>query len=394
MAPHVNVTDNFYQMHDPAPGTAVEPGHLDIERHYVTSTTNPDPLPKLFQPLKIRNTTIKNRLWLSPMCMYSAEDGYTTGFHYMHYGQYAARGVGLMMVEATAVNPESRITPNCLGLWEDGQIAGLKSIVDHAHTYGAMAGIQLASSGRKGSTIALQLYGTRPTFKAEPEEGGWPDKVYSASDIAHSSFYYKPRALTISQIHQVQQDFVDAALRADKAGFDVIEIHAAHGYLLHQFYSPLSNNRTDEYGGSFENRVRMVIEVVQKVRKALPADKLLFVRVSGTDWVEGGWTSDDNVKLAKLLRNEGVDLLDVSSAEAVKKNVPGLLVSSVGLFSRGKPANDVLEAGSADAIFGGREFLRNTSFALSAAFELGINVKWPNQYSWGKFKKRYTPLEL
>ncbi|KAJ1857496.1 NADH-dependent flavin oxidoreductase [Coemansia sp. RSA 1722] len=399
---------DFYQDQNPAPGTAIEPSELEIQQGFANGK-NPDPLPKLFQPLKIRGYNIKNRIWVSPMCMYSAQDGFVSDFHLSHYSQFAMRGAGLIMVEATGVLPEGRISPNCLGIWKDEHIEGLRRTVSHMHKYGAVAGIQLGHSGRKGSTIPLQLYGTRDTFKSTLEEGAWPDKVYGPSAIPYDENHYVPKEMTAEQIKLVQQAFIDGAVRADKAGFDVIELHSAHGYLLFEFLSPLSNKRTDDYGGSFENRVRMLIEVARGVRKVLPEHKPLFVRVSSTDWVEGGWTAEDTVALAKLLTNEGVDLLDCSTAgndprqniplapgyqvqfaTKVKDEVPGMLTGAVGLINNGKMAKDIIESDKADAIFVAREFLRNPSFVLSTAHELGINIKWPNQYERGRLKTKYS----
>ncbi|KAJ2720886.1 hypothetical protein GGI07_004331 [Coemansia sp. Benny D115] len=399
---------NFYQTQNPSPGTAVDPTELEIAQGFA-SGPNPNPLPALFQPLKIRGYSIKNRLWVSPMCMYSAQDGFSTDFHLSHYSKFAMHGAGLVMFEASGVLPEGRISPNCLGIWKDDHVPGLTRIVNHMHEYGAVAGIQLAHSGRKGSTIPLQLYGTRDSLRATVEEGAWPDKVYAPSAIAYDESHYTPKEITIEQIEEVQQAFVDAAVRADKAGFDVIELHSAHGYLLQEFISPISNQRTDKYGGSFENRTRMLVETVQRVRKVWPDNKPLFVRVSATDWVEGGWTPEDTVNLAKILVNEGVDLLDCSSAgnsplqkiplspgyqapfaTKVKTEVPGILTGTVGLFNKGTQANSIVEENQADAVFVGREYLKNPSFALTAALELGINVKWPNQYERGKPKAKYS----
>ncbi|KAJ2708683.1 hypothetical protein H4R23_006964, partial [Coemansia sp. Cherry 401B] len=304
---------DFYQAQVPPPGTAIEPTQLEIDQGFATGP-NPSPLPKLFQPLTIRGYTAKNRIWVSPMCMYSAQDGFATDFHLSHYSQFAVRGAGLVMVEATGVLPEGRISPNCLGIWKDEHVDSLRRIVSHMHKYGALAGIQIGHSGRKGSTIPLQFYGTRESLRSTAEEGGWPDNVYGPSAIAYDDAHYTPTAMTAGQIDTVRQAFIDAAARADQAGFDVLEIHSAHGYLLSSFLSPLSNQRTDKYGGSFENRTRLLLEVVHGIRQIWPQDKPLFVRVSSTEWVEGGWTIDDTVELSKALLAAGVDLIDCSSA--------------------------------------------------------------------------------
>ncbi|KAJ1859604.1 hypothetical protein LPJ73_001781 [Coemansia sp. RSA 2703] len=390
-----------------APGTAFEPTEAEIQNGFALGK-NPNPLPKVFQPLKIRNYTFKNRIWVSPMCMYSSEDGFTNDFHMSHYSQFAIRGAGLVMTEATGVLPEGRITPNCLGIWKDEHIDGLRRIVNHVHKYGAVAGMQLGHSGRKGSTIPLGMIQYRDTMRATEEDGAWPEDVYGPSAIAFDASHCTPREMTLDDIDRVQQAFADAAVRAGKAGFDLVELHGAHGYLLFEFLSPLSNQRTDKYGGSFENRTRMLIETVRRVRQVWPEDKPLFVRISSSEWVEGGWDIDDTVALAKLLVNEGVDLIDCSSggndprqkitngpgyqvpfAEKVKHEVSGLLVGAVGLITEGHQANEILEDGKADVLFIAREFLRNPSFVLSTAHELGVNIKWPIQYERAILKPKY-----
>ncbi|KAJ1668823.1 hypothetical protein IW140_000110 [Coemansia sp. RSA 1813] len=407
-SPFVSDPRQFYQVQNPPPGAAVEPTLLEIEQGFAAGK-NPDPLPKIFQPLKLRNYTAKNRIWVSPMCMYSAQDGFSTDFHFSHYSQFAIRGAGLILVEATGVLPEGRITPNCLGIWKDEHIDGLKRIVSHLHEYGTVAGIQLAHSGRKGSTIPLQLYGTRDSLRTTREEGGWPDDVYAPSALAFDENHYTPKEMTKEQMEATQQAFVDAAVRANKAGFDMIELHCAHGYLIHEFLSPLSNKRTDEYGGSFEGRTRMLLEIVRRVRAVWPEGKPLFVRASATDWVDGGWDIDDTVALAKILVNEGVDAMGCSTAgndtrqdiplgpgyqvqfaTKVKENVPGMLTAAVGIITDGKQANEIIESGKADAVSVARQFLRNPSFVLTTAHNLNVNVKWNNQYERGKLKVKYS----
>ncbi|KAJ2696856.1 hypothetical protein FB645_006087 [Coemansia sp. IMI 203386] len=397
----------FYQNQRTSAGTAIEPTEQEIQQGFANGK-NPDPLPKLFQPLKIRESVFKNRVWVSPMCMYSSEDGFANDFHLTHYSQFAIRGAGLVMFEATGVLPEGRISPNCLGIWKDEHVANLSKTVKNIHQYGAVAGIQLSHSGRKGSSIPLALSKIRDSQRSTIEEGAWPDKVYGPSAIPFDDAHYKPSEMTLEQIDAVQNAFVDAAVRADKAGFDVIELHGAHGYLLCQFLSPLSNQRTDNYGGSFENRTRMLIETVRRVRAVWPVEKPLFVRVSSTEWVEGGWDIDDSVALAKVLVNEGVDLVDCSSggnnsrqkitvgpgyqvpfAARIKQEVPDLLTGAVGLITRGDQANEILENGQADVVFIAREFLRNTSLVLSSAHKLGVNIKWPNQYERAHLKTKY-----
>ncbi|KAJ2558245.1 NADH-dependent flavin oxidoreductase [Coemansia sp. RSA 1933] len=407
-SPFVSDPREFYQVQDPSPGTAVEPTALEIGQGFAAGK-NPDPLPKIFQPLKLRGYMAKNRFCVSPMCMYSSQDGFSTDFHLSHYSQYAIRGVGTILVEATGVLPEGRITPNCLGIWKDEHIDGLKRIVSHLHKYGAVAAIQLAHAGRKGSTIPLHLYGKRDSFMVTAEEGGWPDNVYGPSALAFDDKHYEPKAMTKELIETVQQAFVDAAVRAGKAGFDVIELHSAHGYLFHEFLSPLSNKRTDEYGGSFENRTRMLVETVRRVRKVWPEDKPLFVRVSATDWVDGGWDIDDTVELAKILVKEGVDLMELSSAgndprqeiqlrpgyqvqfaTKVKEGVPEMRTAAVGIITESKQAGDIIESGKADIVSIARQFLSNPSFVLSTAHDLNVNIKWNNQYERGKRKIKYS----
>ncbi|KAJ1815003.1 hypothetical protein LPJ75_002530 [Coemansia sp. RSA 2598] len=403
----VSEQERRYENYRAAVGTAIEPSEQDIQQGFA-SGKNPDPLPKIFQPLKIRNHDFKNRIWVSPMCMYSSEDGFAADFHLAHYSQFAMRGAGLVFTEATGVLPEARISPNCLGIWKDEHMAGLSRIVKNIHQYGAKAGIQLSHSGRKGSSIPLSLSKIRDSQRATVEEGAWPDHVYGPSAVPFDNSHYKPSEMTLEQIESVQEAFVDAAVRADKAGFDVVELHGAHGYLLYQFLSPLSNRRTDNYGGSFENRTRMLIETVRRVRAVWPAEKPLFVRISSTEWVEGGWDIEDTVLLAKILVNEGVDLLDCSSggnsslqkipvgpgyqipfAARVRKDVPGLLTGAIGLITKGEQANEILETGQADVVFAAREFLRNPSFVLSSAHEMGVNIKWLNQYERGQLKPKY-----
>ncbi|KAJ1813540.1 hypothetical protein LPJ60_006304, partial [Coemansia sp. RSA 2675] len=276
MSPTITKSHEYYQdQANPSPGTAIEPSASAIAQGFAQGP-NPSPLPKAFQPLTIRGSTIKNRIWVSPMCTYSSEDGFATDFHLTHYSQYAMHGAGLIVVEASGVLPEGRITPNCLGIWKDEHIGNLSRIVNHAHKYGAVMGIQLGHSGRKGSTLPLHLYGTRPTLHVAESEGGWPNNVYGPSPITYDDQHYTPREMTIADINAAQQAFADAAVRADQAGFDVIELHSAHGYLLFEFLSPLSNQRTDKYGGSFDNRIRFLVETIRKVRQVWPQEKPLF----------------------------------------------------------------------------------------------------------------------
>ncbi|KAJ2826378.1 hypothetical protein IWW50_002385, partial [Coemansia erecta] len=275
----------FFGDHMPATGTAATPTPNDVEQG-VADMDNPEPLPKLFQPLTIRSCTVKNRLWVSPMCMYSAEDGFASEFHFGHYTQFAIRGAGLVMLESTGVLPEGRITPGCLGLWEDKQADSLAVIVRRMHEYGTTVGIQLNHSGRLGSSIPLSMYSERSTYKANTNEGGWPESVFGPSSLAFSDQFWDPQELNKAQIAQIQQAFADSAMHADQAGFDVVDIHAAYGFLLNQFLSPTSNQRVDEYGGSFENRIRMLVETVRLVRNVWPKEKPLFVSISAVEGVD------------------------------------------------------------------------------------------------------------
>ena len=349
----------------------------------------------LFTPLKIRGVEFANRLWVSPMCMYSANDGIVSEWHRVHLGAFATGGAGLVVVEATGVTPKGRISVGCVGIWNDEQAQAFKPITEFSKSMGNKIGIQLAHSGRKGGT-------TRPGSDhqmATTEEGGWIAEAPSA--IAYGNMPI-PQALTVSEIQQLVQDFAAATKRAVNVGFDVIELHGAHGYLLHQFLSPLSNLRNDEYGGSFENRTRFLLETVKAVRGAMPDLMPLFVRISATDWVEGGWDLEQSTQLSTLLKNNGVDLIDVSSAGLSDKQevvagagfqlpfataireTTGILTSGVGLITTAEQANEVIREGKADAVFAGRAFLRNPRWALEVAHQLNAKAKWPHQIERGK----------
>lgn len=362
-------------------------------------------IPKLFQPLTIRGVTFPNRIFLSPLCQYSAENGYLTDWHLTHLGGIIQRGPGMAMVEATAVTPEGRITPEDSGLWEDGQMGPLKRIVEFAHSQNQKIGIQLGHAGRKASTVApwLSLGET-----AQKEAGGWPTETIAPSAIAYSSSFPHPKEMTLDGIQQFKDAFVAAAKRAVEVGFDVIEIHNAHGYLLHQFLSPVSNKRTDQYGGSFENRTRLTRETIEAVRAIMPKDMPLFVRISADDWLKGqdefpeSWTIEDTVKLAPILVELGVDLLDVSSAGnhpsqkikggpgyqapfalAVKeKTGDSLHVTAVGSISTGILAQEIVNNGL-DAVFVGRYFQKNPGLVWSFAEDLGVEIQAANQIGWG-----------
>jgi 2,4-dienoyl-CoA reductase-like NADH-dependent reductase (Old Yellow Enzyme family) len=345
---------------------------------------------KLFTPLQIRNITLKNRIAVSPMCQYSSQNGFSTDWHLVHLGSRAAGGAGLVIAEATAVCPEGRITPGDLGLWSDEHIEGLRRITSFIHQQGSVAGIQLAHAGRKAS-CAVPWEGGKQIGE---EHGGW--QTYGPDKIPFLEGINPPEPLTHAGIQKVISDFRDAAVRALSAGFRVIEIHSAHGYLLHEFLSPLSNQRKDEYGGSFENRTRIVLQVVDAVRSVW-TENPMFLRISATDWTEGGWTLQESVQLASILKERGVDLIDCSSggnifhakvpvtqgyqvpfAEAIRKT--GILTGAVGLITSSGQAESILLEENADLIFLARQMLRDPYFALHAAAELGDDIKWPDQY--------------
>ena len=352
-------------------------------------------MPQLFDPIVIRGLEIKNRAWVSPMCQYSATDGLVGEWHHVHLGGFATGGAGLVMAEATGVTPEGRISLGCPGLYNEAQVAAWTPIVNFAHSMGVKIGIQLAHAGRKAGTT---LPGSEH-FMATPEEGGW--QAVAPSAIAFEG-YPEPRALTVNEIHELVKSFGAAAKRAIAAGFDLLEIHAAHGYLLHEFYSPLSNLRTDEYGGDFEGRTRFLKEVVQEIRTSIDQSVPLFVRISASDWTEGGWSSEDSVRLANELLPLGVDLIDVSSggnvhnaeiavgpgyqvefSEAIKHGST-IKTSAVGMINDPVQADTIISSGQADAVMLAREFLRNPRWPLHAAKVLGVEIKWPIQITRGK----------
>lgn len=351
----------------------------------------------LFEPIVFRGLRLPNRIVVSPMCQYSSVDGFANDWHLVHLGARAVGGAGLVLFEATAISPEGRITPDDLGIWSDAQVEGLQRITRFIHEQGSVAGIQLAHAGRKGSTSAPWKGHTGLT------EGGWTTVAPSA--LPFRDDYPMPVALDESGIRKVIDDFEAATRRALAAGFRVVEIHAAHGYLLHQFLSPLSNRRSDAYGGSFDNRVRLLLEVTDAVRAAWPSDLPVFIRISATDWTEGGWTPDDSVQLARLLSELGVDLVDCSSGGNVPRapipveplyQVPfaervrregGLRTGAVGLINSAEEAEAILRAGQADLVFLARQLLRDPNFPLHAAAELGVDLRWPVQYERAKPKQ-------
>ncbi|MBF0594141.1 MAG: NADH:flavin oxidoreductase/NADH oxidase [Candidatus Omnitrophica bacterium] len=346
----------------------------------------------LFNPLKIRKVFFRNRIAVSPMCQYSSHDGFANDWHIVHYGSRAVGGAALVMTEAAAVEARGRISPYDLGIWKDDHISTLKLITDNIERQGAVAGIQLAHAGRKAS-VARPSEGGSPLNELN---GGW--KVVAPGAIPFDAGFQIPDVLDLPEIKNVIDSFVKAAQRAQTAGFRVIELHAAHGYLLHEFLSPVSNRRTDLYGGSFENRTRIVLEVVRGIRKAIP-DLVFFVRISATDWLEPeGWTLDNSVALSRILKDEGVDLVDCSSgavvpyakipatpgfqvpfAEMIRKET-GILTGAVGLITSSVQAEAILQAGQADFILVGRQFLRDPYWPLRAAQELNLKGLWPFQY--------------
>ncbi|MFI1939796.1 NADH:flavin oxidoreductase/NADH oxidase [Streptomyces purpureus] len=354
----------------------------------------------LFEPYTLRSLTIPNRVWMAPMCQYSAEvfgpnAGVAHDWHFAHYAARAAGGTGLILVEATTVSPEGRISPADLGLWNDTQIKPLRRIAAFLKERGTVPGIQLGHAGRKAST-RRPWEGRGPVA---PEDHGW--QPVAPSPVPFGEGYPVPTELTTDGIKEIVGKFRAAAERALAAGFEVLELHGAHGYLIGEFLSPHSNRRTDEYGGSFENRTRLALEVVDAVREVWPGELPLFFRISATDWLEeGGWGGDDTVRLARLLKEHGVDLLDVSSGGNVKdasipvgpgyqvpfaarvKAETDLPVAAVGLITDTAQAEKIVANGEADAVLLGRELLRNPSWALHAARELGARTATPDQYAW------------
>ncbi|HEY0895024.1 MAG TPA: NADH:flavin oxidoreductase/NADH oxidase [Sphingobacteriaceae bacterium] len=349
----------------------------------------------LFSPLTIKSITLKNRIVVSPMCQYSATDGYPNDWHLVHLGSRAVGGAALILAEATGVSPEGRITPFDLGLWHDGQMEPFRRITDFIHQNGSVAGIQLAHAGRKASTDAPWRGGG---FLG-PDSGGWEPVAPSAVGFREGE---QPAALTAEGIRKVIGDFARAAGRALRCGFRVLEVHAAHGYLVHQFLSPLSNRRTDEYGGSFENRIRLLLEIISAVQNEWPAELPLFVRISATDWAEGGWDEEQSVQLSSVLKARGVDLIDCSSgglvphakipacpnyqvpfAERIRSET-GIMTGAVGLITKAGQAEKILGDQQADLIIVARQLLRNPYFPLHAALDLGVDMPWPDQYERAK----------
>ncbi|GJE93445.1 FMN-linked oxidoreductase [Phanerochaete sordida] len=370
------------------------------------------PIPKVFQPLRIRGLEFQNRIWLSPLCQYSTKNGVPSPWHFAHLCGIIKRGPGLALTEAAAITPEGRITPEDVGIWNDEHVAKWSEITTFVHSQNQKIGIQLAHAGRKASMVAPWL-----SFKAAAgvDEDGWPDEIWGPSAVAHGPGYYTPKELTVEGIARIRDAFVDSAKRAVKAGFDVIEIHAAHGYLLHQFMSPIANKRTDNYGGSFENRIRLHVEVIKGIRAVIPEDMPLFMRISGSDYLEHSlpnepsWRVEDSARLSLVAAEHGVDLIDVSAggvhplqefrlanvdnrhpayqaylAEHVRKALNGkALVASVGGMRTGQAAEDVLQNGWADACFIGRTFQKNPGTVWKFAEDLGVVITQAHQIEWG-----------
>lgn len=360
-------------------------------------------MPKLFEPIKLRDLEVKNRIWISPMCQYSCEnqDGMPGSWQQLHLGSRAIGGAGLIIVEASGVAPEGRITPWCTGIWNDDQAAAWKTVVDICHSHGSKVAMQLAHAGRKASVHReWSGVGTIPV-----SEGGW--ESVSATDVAFGD-YAAPRRLTVPEIKSLVQAFAGAAKRAVGAGFDAVEIHGAHGYLIHQFLSPISNDRDDEYGGSLENRARLLMEVIDAVRNVIPKTMPLFLRLSATDYADNGWDPDQTAEVSGWAAEKGVDLIDVSSGGLITgvkiPSGPGYQVpfakhvserinhpvSAVGQITEPKQAEEILQSGLVDVVLIGRASLRDPYWPLRAAHELGAEVAWPPQYERGVWPKAST----
>src|SRR5512140_566535 len=348
--------------------------------------------PHLFTPLRLRDVEFRNRVFVSPMCQYSSEGGLPNDWHLVHLGSRAVGGAALVLAEVTAVTPEGRISPSDLGIWSDAHAEAFRPITRFLKMQGAAAGIQIGHAGRKASTSVPWEGGGA----INADRGGWTPVAPSPEPFG--SNLPAPRELTPEEIERLVGQFGDAARRALEAGFDVLEIHAAHGYLLHEFLSPLTNLRTDQYGGSFVNRLAFPLAVVARVREIWPASQPLFVRISATDWVEGGWSVEHSVALARRLKALGVDLVDCSSAGAVPhakipvgpgyqaplaaavRKEAGIATGAVGMVTSPEQAEQIIATGQADAVLLAREMLRNPYWPLMAARKLGASIEWPKQY--------------
>ncbi|KAK7058374.1 hypothetical protein VNI00_002008 [Paramarasmius palmivorus] len=368
-------------------------------------------VPLLFQPITIGNVTFKNRIFTSPMCQYSSDNGHATDWHLVHIGGFASRGVGAIIMEATSVVPEGRISPEDAGLWTDSQIEPLRRIINFAHAQGTKIGVQLAHAGRKASTHATwvqEKVGAGGRNTATKEENGWPDEVVGPTTTAWSENFPQPKELTKEELEKLDEAFIAAVKRCEQAGFDFIEIHGAHGYLISSFVSPLSNTRADEFGGqSLENRIRWPLRLISRIRSAW--NKPLFVRISASDWAEGPeknedgtwaqWGIEQSTIFAGEMEKIGVDLIDVSSAgnwykqkiavkpgyqvpfaEAIKKAHPSLKVGSVGFITEGRQAESYLQEGKTDVILLARALMKDPHWVMTAAKDLGAKIKAANQY--------------
>ncbi|KAI0653572.1 FMN-linked oxidoreductase [Cubamyces menziesii] len=398
---------SVFEFNRPAPNTPYfTPAQFPPAGTAVDPQSDGKPIPTLFQPLKIRGVEFQNRLWLSPLDQYSSDNGVPQEWHHAHLGGIFTRGPGFSMVEASAVLPEGRVTPECAGIWNDEQAAAWAKIVEFAHSQGQKIGIQLAHAGRKGSTLAPFVNMGSVAVEAA---NGWPDDVWGPSAIPYNDKFPQPKELTKEGIKRIVKAYVDAARRSLRAGFDVIEIHGAHGFLITSFLSPTSNKRTDEYGGSFENRIRLAVEIVDAVRGVIPPTMPLFFRVSASEWLEEvfpdepSWRIEDTVRLAGVLAEHGVDLIDISSSgnhpaqkiktgpayqahfsEAVKRaHGDKILVSAVGSITDGQLAQSVLNKGQADVIFVGRGFQKNPGLVWKFADDLGVQIHVAGQIGWG-----------
>lgn len=346
---------------------------------------------RLFEPFKLRDVEIRNRAWVSPMCQYSATGGVPNDWHLVHLGQFALGGAGLVIAEASGISPEGRISPGDTGIYNAEQVAAWQRITAFLREHGATPGIQLAHAGRKASTTA-PWGGDR---SISPADGGWETVSSTAQPFGELA---APRALTTDEVAAIPEQFAEGARRADEAGFDVVELHFAHGYLAHQFYSPLVNDRTDRYGGDFDGRVRLLLEITDAVRAVWPEGKPVLARISATDWVDGGWTGDDSARLARLLAERGADLVDASTGGAVPSasipvksgyQVPfarqirmdaDVPTGAVGMITSPEQAEEIISAGSADAVLLARELLRDPHWPLRAADALRAESHWPKQY--------------
>ncbi|RSM02006.1 hypothetical protein CDV31_011089 [Fusarium ambrosium] len=393
---------------DSPTGTALSPG---------------EETPTLFTPIKIRGLELQNRFVVSPMGTWSAQDGHLTDFHLMHLGAFAFRGVPLTIVESTAVTANGRTSPQDSGLWQDSQIEPLKRVANFIHGQGQKIGIQLNHAGVKAGMVAPRFLPKGELKIASKQDEGWPDDVWGPSAIPHTERHMVPKALTLEGIEALIQNFADAARRAIEAGLDFIELHGAHGYLINQFLSPLTNKRTDEYGGSFENRIRFLVRVIEGIRAVIPDSIPLSLRISAIEWMEWSgepsWDLNQSIRLAKLLPGLGVDILDVSSGgnhkdqkidlhpnyqldlarsirAALRKEAVDLLIAAVGFIHTPQTAHDVVQLDKEDGVqadlaFVGRQFLKEPEFLLKSAQELGVEIQWPYQYDmiglnthWGR----------